>query len=269
MLEQLDQWSIAIPTDPRLRYVHTMCWLRYYSTNMLLLRPSPAIPKPPTDLLLICHDSARQSIRLYNQLYKEDLLVHDWTALHGIILSTVTILYCTRIVPDVAQKTELEDLMADMSASMSILSAAGEHWPSAKRSRDVLEELGTTTIRWLKEIQNARPAGTVHGDTSQWNENSSFSISTSTAEGRARIAGNMNLDPMLGIVSPASLGFSGNIDPGMQMNTSIWGDASLQQYTPSEIVNLDDIILSLFDGFIPMETYDGAPGLLGHEHATA
>ncbi|OAL47010.1 hypothetical protein IQ07DRAFT_614179 [Pyrenochaeta sp. DS3sAY3a] len=243
ILEQLDQWSIAIPTDPRLRYIHTMCWLRYHSAKMLLLRPSPAIPKPPTDILLVCHESARQSIRLYNQLYKEDLLVHDWTALHGIILSTVTILYCTRIVPEVAQKTELEDLMADMSASMSILSAAGEHWPSAKRSRDVLEELGRTTIRWLKEMQNARPAGTVHG--------------------RIRIDGNENLDPMLGIVSPGSLGFSGNIDPGMRMNTSIWGDASLQQWAPSEIVNLDDIILNLFDGFIPMETYDGAPEFFG------
>jgi hypothetical protein len=42
--------------------------------------------------------------------------------------------------------------MADLKSASGVLSALGEHWFSAKRSRDLLDELSQTTIRWLIDL---------------------------------------------------------------------------------------------------------------------
>jgi hypothetical protein len=71
----------------------------------------------------------------------------------GLVLSTVTMVYCVRAVPAIARTVELEALMGDFGATLSILSTTGEYWPGAKRSRDVLHDLSRTIVRW---IQNSR-----------------------------------------------------------------------------------------------------------------
>jgi hypothetical protein len=43
--------------------------------------------------------------------------------------------------------------MADLKSGSGVLSALGEHWFSAKRSRDLLDELSQTTIRWLIDLE--------------------------------------------------------------------------------------------------------------------
>lgn len=70
-------------------------------------------------------------------------------------------LYCIWKVPSVTRTTKLETLNADLKSASSILSALGEHWFSAKRSRDFLDELSTTTIRWLTEFELRQPAPSV------------------------------------------------------------------------------------------------------------
>ncbi len=54
-------------------------------------------------------------------------------------------------MPTIARETKLDILMADLKASSNILSAAGEYWVEAKRSREVLDELAEGLIRWLVE----------------------------------------------------------------------------------------------------------------------
>ena len=71
-------------------------------------------------------------------------------------------LYCIWNVPSVTRTTKLETLMADLKSASVILSALGEHWFSAKRSRDLLDELSTTTIRWLIEAELKQQAPSVH-----------------------------------------------------------------------------------------------------------
>ncbi|KAI0157213.1 fungal-specific transcription factor domain-containing protein [Xylariaceae sp. FL1272] len=133
-------------------YIHAICQLRYHNIRMLLLSPSPAIPRPSTESLTKCHSSARQSIKLYSRLYKKDMLPHSWITFHSLVLSTITMLYCVRMVPSVALQTELDVLRNDMTASLSILSALGEHWSGAKRCRDVLEELAGSVFDWGKNV---------------------------------------------------------------------------------------------------------------------
>ncbi len=48
---------------------------------------------------------------------------------------------------------QLDALLADLKSASGVLSALGEHWFSAKRSRDLLDELSQTTIRWLIDLE--------------------------------------------------------------------------------------------------------------------
>jgi hypothetical protein len=152
IIARLRAWSDQIPkfTGERM-YMTQLCEIKYHGVMMLLLRPSPAIPSPPVDSLKLCYESAVAIIGLYDQLYKRDLLVYSWVTVHSIFLSTITMLHCIWTVPEVCAQIKLDMLMADLKAGSNVLSATGEHWSEAKRSRDVLDELSGTTIRWIIE----------------------------------------------------------------------------------------------------------------------
>ncbi|KAF2027757.1 hypothetical protein EK21DRAFT_50905, partial [Setomelanomma holmii] len=128
MLSRFDEWSSRFPRDVSGNtYMETLCEIRYHAMKVLLLRPSPAIPIPSSGALIECHESARKSIRLYDKLYRQELMVHDWITLHGIISATITMIYCLRSVSELAMNVKLEDLVGDTNISLSILGAMGEH----------------------------------------------------------------------------------------------------------------------------------------------
>ncbi|CAK7212702.1 hypothetical protein SBRCBS47491_001556 [Sporothrix bragantina] len=178
LLNQLDDWARAIPGADRSvgstgsagSYLHVTCQLRYHQLRMLLLRPSPAIPNPSHACLRACYDSAVLSLRLLNQLYRRNLLVHNWIALHTVVLSTITVLYCLQSVPALARELDLAVLMSDIGAGLGMLSASGEYWTSAKRCRDILEGLARTTMSWVASLQteaHSRPEAQIQPPTQQ------------------------------------------------------------------------------------------------------
>ncbi len=236
MLQRLDVWAEEIPRSQN-EYITTTCQLRYHSIKMLLLRPSPAIPNPGTLILERCYASARQSIQLYNCLYRQDLLLHDWISLHGIVYSLITILYCIRFVPRIAQTLELEDLLSDIGIGLGMLSATGEHWSGAKRARETLDDLSKATVRWLKRNgQHTRRRGAREEPlTSQIvevnAEHGDQGHSTTTGEGL-----NLNM-PDLGLDGH----FDASLFPELHQLQDPFGDS----------VNLDEIMRTLFDDFIP------------------
>lgn len=149
---RLKTWFHQIPqfTGDQMYMTH-LCQVKYHGMMMLLMRPSPAIPGPSVDSLRLCYESAVASIRLYDQLYKSDLLVYSWVTVHSIFLSMITMLHAVWTVPEVTAQIKLDVLMADLKSGSNVLSATGEHWLEAKRSRDVLDELSGTTVRWIIE----------------------------------------------------------------------------------------------------------------------
>ncbi|KAH8901451.1 hypothetical protein GQ53DRAFT_790027 [Thozetella sp. PMI_491] len=150
--QQLDEWAGEIPESTKENaYMVAICRLQYYSLLILLTRPSPAIPNPSIESLKRCYDSCRSCVHLFNRMYRDDMLIYSWTTFHSLLLSTVTMLYCIRTVPTIACQIEPDALVADVGISLSVLSAAGEHWPGAKRSRDMLEDLVRDIVRWVKE----------------------------------------------------------------------------------------------------------------------
>ncbi|CAN9206988.1 unnamed protein product [Alternaria alternata] len=245
MMQQLDDWlasipQIQLPND----YITLICQLRCFSVKMLLLRPSPAIPSPTGAVLTACHASARQSLRLYEQLYKSDLIAYDWMTLHGVVYSTITALYCTRAVREIAQRVSPEDLMEDMSVSLSILSATGEHWSGAKRARDILEDLGKLTIRLLRRSREAPAQRQAMGQAEPNVQSLTVDIGDDTQVNQL-MGGAENDCPMSGLAQHTDLFSDMQLDlgsfPELQQNQELFGDT----------VNIDDMMRNLFDDFIP------------------
>jgi hypothetical protein len=230
VLDRLDRWAADVPhLDTRNTYMETLCELRYHSIKMLLLRPSPAIPTPTSEMLIVCHESARRTIRLYEQLYKQDLLVHDWFTLHGITFGTITMLYCIRVVRSLAQQTEPEELMGNVGVSLSILSATGEHWSGAKRSRDVLENLGMSVIRWIKAVkaEDSRGGRDMAASLSDHSVEDGHPIHQSITSNSSHDANLLEAFPMPSML-PAD----------MQMPPSYWLDPYQQQYPFCDMTNV-------------------------------
>lgn len=249
MLQRLDQWATDIPGQdhPSKTYLTSTCLIRYHSLRMLLLRPSPAIAKPSSESLIKCYESACESIRLFDKLYRRNLLVHSLFTFHSLVLSTITILYCIKVVPELARKVELDVLMGDISVALSVLSATGEHWSGAKRSRDILDELGRSIIRWLRETRNERS-----------------SMPQPNIESTAG-----QIEP--GILPASTMAMSGIItqqddDPAAFIANSDIPLAAIMQepfddllingsfaeyFEASDSVNVDNIVRDLFQDFIP------------------
>lgn len=216
ILARLQAWLIQIPqfTGERIYMTH-LCEIKYHGIMMLLLRPSPAIPNPSVNSLKSCYESAVASIRLYNQLYKRDLLVYSWVTVHSIFLSTITMLHCIWTVHEVSARIKPEILMADLKASSNVLSATGEHWSEARRSRDVLDELSSTTIRWILESR-ARNS----------------EIGTRSGIGTKDL-GSSNDNNVLSKAQPATLSMQQN------ENSTLWNDRERQQISSNQSQSLD------------------------------
>ncbi|OAK94901.1 hypothetical protein IQ06DRAFT_199439, partial [Phaeosphaeriaceae sp. SRC1lsM3a] len=245
MLQQLDDWATAIlqMQSPN-EFITVTSELRYLSVKMLLLRPSPAIPNPTSVVLTTCHASARRSLQLYESLYKKNLIVHDWITLHGVVFSTITLLYCTRAVSEIAQKVELEELMEDMSVSLSILSATGEHWSGVKRVRDILEDVGKSTMRWLRRSYQTSARRQTLGQ-----EQSSVHLPPTVVEDANQTE---TLITGEGIhYNLPELAPNLDLSPGIQFDHSLFPELQQHQEPFGDTANIDEIMRHLFNDLIP------------------
>jgi len=245
MLQRVDDWAATIPqTQSPNDYIKLTCELRYLSVKMLLLRPSPAIPNPTSAILVACHEAARHSLQLYEKLYKSDLLIYDWITLHGVVFSTITAVYCIRAIPEIAREVEPEDLMEGISVSLSILSATGEHWSGAKRARDILDDVGKSTVRWLRQSRRTSTQRPTLGQ-----EVSNRQLSRVNTAGNTRseqLTAREEIGCDASTVAPNLDFFSGiqldlGLFPEMQQHEESYGDAT----------NVDDMLRTLFNDFIP------------------
>ncbi|KAK1993632.1 hypothetical protein LX36DRAFT_661340 [Colletotrichum falcatum] len=158
MILRLDEWHRGIPEVPGCEYMRAVCEVRCQGLRMLVLRPSPAIPNPSPESLQKCYVAARETLLHFDQLYRQNLLVHAWSTCHSIVLGIITMLYCIRMAPEIARQTLLDALMSDFGAGLGVLAATGEHWPGAKRCRDILDDMVRATVRWIKDVAGSSSA---------------------------------------------------------------------------------------------------------------
>ncbi|KAK1963938.1 hypothetical protein LY78DRAFT_682904 [Colletotrichum sublineola] len=258
MILQLNEWYDGIPEVPGCEYIRAICQVRCQSLRMLVLRPSPAIPNPSSESLQKCYTAARETLLLFDQLYKQNLLIHTWSTCHSIILGIITMLYCIKMVPEIARQTSLDILMSDFGAGLGVLAATGEHWSGAKRCRDILDDMVRATIRWIKDVANHSPAIGSH------NPRRSSRIEPTHLQTRNPYDDTTGLDGM----PVASLGMSEGTSNPMTTNSMTTGVCSTfppqdpfesfllstsfgEQLQLGDSVNLDSIMRGLFDDFIP------------------
>ncbi|KAI0521553.1 fungal-specific transcription factor domain-containing protein [Xylaria bambusicola] len=231
VLAKLDQWAASVPAARNANdYSHAMLLLRYHSVRMLLLRPSPNIPRPDHDALRHCYSSAEESIQLHSELYKKNLLVHNWITFHSAVLSTIAMFYCILSVPSIATMLEVEDFMSNVRASLNVLSAIGEHYSGAKRSRDILDELAGPISRWLLKKRR---------------EEAAASLGQSAIDNVSRT----NIDLVPATIQPVM--FDDTPWPSLwsPFDGGFDGQWLSESYGSADCANLDGIMLSLLDDF--------------------
>jgi hypothetical protein len=147
-------------------------------------------------------------------------------------------------VSDIANSIELDVLMNDLGMGISILSAIGEHWSSAKRSRDILDDLARSTIRWVKSLKTK---GNLEKVTVQEGRETDVSFET----GMSNIDGlqdGSNLSAELDRGFASNRNGTSDILPDLQVQDGFWFSPDDQ---PGSTVNVYDMMQNLFNDFIP------------------
>ena len=136
--------------------------------------------------------------------------------------------------------------MADLSISLSVLSATGEHWSGAKRSRDILDDLGKSTVRYLRE-NNTRPDGPVGRSASRvTGQELDPTLSTEVLDGSGLGLSNSRGDVTSLMNTNDSMGFIQNPFDDYNFNDSFAG-----YFEETDSINVDTIVRDLFQDFIP------------------
>lgn len=92
---EVDDWRMAAPVYPSaLLYSTTYYDYLYYTTLLLMYRPSPRNPSPDITSIISCGDSSIQVIRSYWDSYSVGKLKWIWLTLSQLYFAGITILWC-------------------------------------------------------------------------------------------------------------------------------------------------------------------------------
>lgn len=150
ILNRLEEWRREIPKHAEgspYHHMNLLCDIKYHELAMLVLRPNPRLQQPDRQSLSQCFSSAMDCCKLYHQLYTTKALHYGWMSVHSLFLCVMVMFYCVWTPQGVADDANIDCLMRALKASSDVLSAMGEYWPEATRSRDILDRVSTATIR--------------------------------------------------------------------------------------------------------------------------
>ncbi|PLB48920.1 Zn(II)2Cys6 transcription factor [Aspergillus steynii IBT 23096] len=232
ILEKLQSWRSEIPQSESSMSAK-LCEAKYHEMMILVLRPSPAIPEPSEQSAVMCYRHAMALLESFRDLYKNDCLQYSRLVVHSIFLGTLVVLHSIWKLPDIAASIHIDELSANLTSSLNILSSIGEYWLEAQRARDCIEEISGVTMRRLLKTRCAPGAPTtprLRPRARTNNENSRFSTSQAQAspetDGRAQ---HINYNPLetnpAGFVE-SELGLPGSLleDPD---SLQLFGDPAL------------------------------------------
>lgn len=92
---ELDNWRMSAPVfPPALLYSTSYYDYLYYTTLLLMYRPSPRNPTPDQTSIVSCGDSSVQVIRSYWDSYSVGKIKWIWLTLSQVYFAGITILWC-------------------------------------------------------------------------------------------------------------------------------------------------------------------------------
>ncbi|KAI9925289.1 hypothetical protein ASPWEDRAFT_176884 [Aspergillus wentii DTO 134E9] len=93
--QELDEWRMRAPVfQPALLYSTSYYDYLYYTTLLLMYRPSPRNPTPDVISIMSCGDSSIQVIRSYWDSYSVGKIKWIWLTLSQTYFAGITILWC-------------------------------------------------------------------------------------------------------------------------------------------------------------------------------
>jgi hypothetical protein len=166
MLRRLQEWKTGIPQhgpESASHYLNNLLETKYHELIMLVVRPSPLFNHPSRALTRQCLASALACSALYHELYLAGTLHYTWINVQSLFLCVMTIFYCIWAPGGVREEEKEEDeednqrgggegadldtIIHALKTVSDILSATGEYWLEARRSRDVLDCIMRATVR--------------------------------------------------------------------------------------------------------------------------
>ncbi|CAG8909662.1 unnamed protein product [Penicillium egyptiacum] len=164
MIEHLQTWLADIPGGAEGDAITKICETKYHEMMILLLRPSPGIPAPSEEVLARCFQHAVDLLRGFGELYRQEALLYSRLIVHSVFLSTLIMLHCLWRLPHVVSEVQIDEVVADTSISLNILSGIGEYWAEAKRARDCIYELSGATVQRLVRMRSlGAPSSSTRG----------------------------------------------------------------------------------------------------------
>ncbi|KAJ5162602.1 uncharacterized protein N7500_004432 [Penicillium coprophilum] len=154
MIERLQTWLADIPSGGESDAIMKICETKYHEMMILVLRPSPGIPEPSEEMLARCFQHAVDLLRGFGELYRQEALLYSRLIVHSVFLSTLIMLHCLWRLPHIASEVQIDEVVADTSISLNILSSIGEYWVEAKRARDSIHELSGVTVQRLIRMRS-------------------------------------------------------------------------------------------------------------------
>ncbi|KAH8807807.1 hypothetical protein F5884DRAFT_704125, partial [Xylogone sp. PMI_703] len=164
ILSRLWQWKEQIPQHPEgspQNHMNLFCEIKYHELLMLVLRPNPRFQNPSKESVRECFSSAVECSKLYYRLYTTKSLHYSWAGIHSLFLCTIVICYCVWTPQGVADEADFDCLVQALKASSDVLSAMGEYWSEATRSRNIMDRISTGTIRcFMQKFNEMRSSST-------------------------------------------------------------------------------------------------------------
>ncbi|KAJ5961373.1 uncharacterized protein N7479_008523 [Penicillium vulpinum] len=165
IIERLQTWLANIPRGAGGDTISKICETKYHEMMVLVLRPSPGIPDPSEETLAVCFQHAVDPLCGFGELYRQEALLYSRLIVHSVFLTTLIMLHCLWRLPRVALEVRIDEVVADTSISLNIVSSIGEYWAEAKRARDCIHELSGMTVQRLIRIRSleAPSSSTIQG----------------------------------------------------------------------------------------------------------
>jgi hypothetical protein len=154
IIDRLQSWLADIPRAAGNEAITKICETKFHEMMILVLRPSPGIPEPSENMLARCFQHAVDLLRGFGELYRQEALLYSRLIVHSIFLSTLIMLHCLWRLPHIASEVQIDEMVADTSISLNILSSIGEYWAEAKRARDCIHELSGATVQRLIKMRS-------------------------------------------------------------------------------------------------------------------
>jgi hypothetical protein len=122
----------------------------YYKCMRFLLHPHLSVQPTNPQFLAKCVEACGGVCETYKRLHQKISVGFSLMALHSVFLAGLTLLYCTWLAPKEVFSIGTSN---SMNACSIVLYIIAERWPSAKKYRDVFEEVKQTVMDAIQQSE--------------------------------------------------------------------------------------------------------------------